>query len=231
MRNFRASLWIIASIYLLLSSCAQPQTTHYFLLDFVPQPTAARLAKGPWPHRVRIKDFSIAEAYHRDQMVYRQSAHELRFYNYELWAVKPEVLVSDMIFQQFRDAHLFMELTRSVEQEESEYILRGEITAIEEYDNVDQWYAHLAMSMSLQDSKTLAVVWSQTWDYRKKVAQQEPVFVVRELSVLLEKIGVEATDQLDAYFAKLPTTIPESSQAKDSDLPTPDTLPPPTLTP
>lgn len=195
-------LVLIGMILGLLLGCSPPKETRYYLLEYVPQPSQERLARGPWPARVRLKDFSIAEAYRRNQIVYRASAHEMRFYNYELWAVKPEYLVTDMLFRHFRDARMFQELTRSVEQEEADYILKGEVTALEEYDNEDQWYAHLALAMSLQNSRTLEVVWSHTWDYRKKVQRQEPVFVVRELSVLLERIVVEATQKLDVYFAK-----------------------------
>ncbi|NLB63435.1 MAG: hypothetical protein GX801_04930 [Fibrobacter sp.] len=238
--------WIL--IIVLLGACAKTNVTKYYMLDYVPEPTPERLAKGAWPVSVRIREFAIAEAYRRNQMVYRQSAHELRFYNYELWAVNPEYLVSDMIYKHIRDVKLFRELTRSVGAEESDYVLRGEITALEEYDSETHWYAHIALSMQLQETQSQSVVWARTWDYRKKVAQQEPVYVVRELSTLLEKIVDEAIADLDSLMESnfnaniqdktspqiiSPLTVPEPCPSEESDsvesdvLPVPEELPPP----
>lgn len=205
-------------LIVLLAGCAQTRTTKYYLLDYVPVPTPDRLEQGPWPVSVRVRDFSIAEAYRRNQIVYRQSAHELRFYNYELWAVKPEYLVTDMMFKHIRDVRLFQELTRSVGAEEADYVLRGEITALEEYDNDAQWYAHLALSMQLQSSRNQTVVWARTWDYRKKVAQQEPVYVVRELSTLLEKIVDEAVLDLDSLMSQTYASAATVSPAEPTPL-------------
>jgi len=183
-----------------LLACARPVETRYYMLDYVPTPTAARLQLGPWPYHVRIKDFTIAEAYRRDQIIYRQSPHELRFYNFELWAVKPEFLVTDMVFKHMREAHLFQDLQRTFEHDEPDFVLKGEITALEEYDNQSKWYAHLAFNMTLQDAQNQTVVWTQSWDYRKSVEQQEPVFIVRDLSVLLEKSVNESMASIDSVM-------------------------------
>ena len=195
MRNL---LFILIVIFLL--GCAHPVETRYYMLDYVPTPSAARLQLGPWPFHVRIKDFTISEAYRRDQIVYRQSPHELLFYNFELWAVKPEYLVTDMVFKQMREAHLFRDLQRNFEHDGPDFVLQGEITALEEYDNQSKWYAHLAFNMTLQDAQSQAVVWTQSWDYRMPVDQQEPVAVVRDLSLLLEKSVNEAMGSVDSVF-------------------------------
>lgn len=188
-------------IAVLLGGCfAKVRDTRYYLLDYVPTVSRERQARGPHPWRVRIREFSVAEAYRRNQIVYRQSAHQLRFYNFELWAVKPEHLITDMVFRHMRDAHVFEHVTRLIEQEPPHFVLSGEVTAIEEFDNRNQWYAHLAMNMELLDSRTQEVVWNRAWSYRKKVMQQEVVFVVRELSFLLETIVEESLDDMDSLF-------------------------------
>lgn len=193
-------LWSLYLCVIALCSCAAPKETRYYLLDYVPVQNAERKALGPWPYQVRIKDFIVAEAYRRNEIVYRQSPHEIRYYNYELWAVRPEFLITDKVYQHLRQVNLFRSITRTIEEEEGDYILTGEVTALEEYDNEDFWYAHLAMSMQLEDAKTGQNVWQGQWDYRKKVLQQEPVFVVRDLSLLLERVVSEATRSIDSLF-------------------------------
>jgi ABC-type uncharacterized transport system auxiliary subunit len=183
----------------------------------------------------------VAEAYRRNNIVYRQSPHELRFYSYELWAVKPEYLVTDMVFRHVETAKLFHEVTRTLDMIEPEFVLSGQVTALEEYDNKDEWYAHLAMNMTLQNTRTRQLVWSKAWDYRKKVRQLEPVFVVRELSSLLEVIADEAVASLDSALSRqvIPQAVPASDTIRSvypidnvvapppAVLPVPESLPPP----
>ena len=102
--------------------------------------------------------------------------------------------------------------------------------ALEEYDNEDEWYAHLAMNMTLQNVRTREQIWSRSWDYRKKVRQLEPVFVVRELSALLEVIVEEAVASIDSTLTKLPSQGPVLKDSTPSSLITPEPiLPPPQL--
>jgi len=226
----------ITAAVLLLSGCfARVQENRYYLLDYVPTPSAERLQKGAYPYSLRIKDFDVAEAYRRNNIVYRQSPHELRFYSYELWAVKPEYLVTDMVFRHLEAAKLFHDVTRSLDMVEPEYVLSGQVTALEEYDNKDEWYAHLAMAMTLQNTRTRQVVWSKSWDFRKKVRQLEPVFVVRELSALLEVATEDAVASLDAALQGLDSSevVPNLGPAatpQPETMPQPGVLPPPSST-
>jgi len=181
----------------------------YYQLDYVPTPKEM-LNETTYPYSVRIKDFDVAEVYRRNNIVYRQSPYKLHFYNYELWAIKPEYLVSDMLFRHLETSKIFSEVRRSIDVEEPDFTISGTIRALEEYDNQDEWYAHLAMNMHLQENRTKKILWSREWDYRKKVNNLEPIYVVRGLSELLEYINNEAIADIDSVM----NSITNSSAAK-----------------
>lgn len=233
----KSLLLLFASVFLLLGCFASVNENRYYLLDYVPTPPAERLEKGPYSYSLRIKDFEVGEAYRRNNLVYRKSPHELLFYNYELWAVKPEYLVTDMVFRHFEAADLFTNVTRTLDLVEPDFVLSGQVMALEEYDNENEWYAHIAMNMTLQNVRTREQVWSKAWDYRKKVRQLEPVFVVRELSALLEVIVEEAVASIDSTLAKSPKpALADSTPSSVTEpghilpppqLPVPEMLPPP----
>ena len=200
----------------------------YYQLDYVPTPKEM-LNEKTYPYTIRVKDFDVAEAYRRNNIIYRQSPYELHFYNYELWAVKPEYLVSDMLFRHLETAKIFTEVRRSIDVEEPDYTINGTIRALEEYDNQDEWYAHLALNMNLQDNRTKRVIWSREWDYRKRVSNEEPIFVVRGLSELLERINNEAISDIDSVMSTISVTektetIPPPPQIDPVEI---ETLPPP----
>jgi ABC-type uncharacterized transport system auxiliary subunit len=186
----------------------------YYQLDYVPTPKAMT-NDTIYPYTVRVKDFDVAEAYRRNNIVYRQSPYKLHFYNYEQWAVRPEYLVSDMLFRHLEAAQIFSEVRRSIDTDEPDFTISGTVRALEEYDNQDEWYAHLALHMALHDNKARKVIWSREWDYRKKVSNLETIYVIRGLSELLERINNEAVADIDSvirakFFAqeKLPKIEP-----------------------
>ncbi|MCL2284470.1 MAG: PqiC family protein [Fibromonadales bacterium] len=197
--------WLVVSglVALMLFGCfARVIESSYYQLDYVPTPKEM-LNSAAYPYTIRVKDFDVAEAYRRNNIVYRQSPYQLHYYNYELWAVKPEYLISDVLFRHLEAAKMFVEVRRSIDVEEPDFTISGTIRALEEYDNQDEWYAHLAINMNLQDNRTKRIVWSREWDYRKKVSNLEPIYVVRGLSELLELINNEAISDIDAVMASI----------------------------
>jgi len=207
MSNLRvtlASLVTIASIATIatLTSCYFGKTTDtkFYVLDYIPTPPKERIEKGAFPYVLRVRDCSIAEAYRRSQIVYRQSANQMQFYGYHLWAVDPDRMIGDLVIKHLKTFQLFENVTRTVENYVPDYFLGCEIQAIEEYDNKDAWYAHLAIEYQMENAKTNQVVWKKNYDLRKVVAQQEPVFVVRELNSLLETINTRLTQELEVVL-------------------------------
>lgn len=184
-------------VLFLLGCFGKAPENRYYLLDYVPTP--ARLAENspPLPVTLRVKNLNVDEAYSRPELVYRQSAHELRFYNYHQWAVKPEHLITDMVFKHIRTSNLFKSTTRTLMDFKPDYSLTGQVLALEEYDNQDKWFAHLSINFQLADNRSRAQIWNKMFDVRKEVAQHEPVFVVRELSYLLEHIMDKVVEELE----------------------------------
>lgn len=206
----------------LLAACgflAKPQVTQYYVLDYVPTPPKERIEKGPYPYVVRVRDCNIAEAYRRSQIVYRQSANQIQFYGLHLWAVDPDRMVNDLLVKHLKAAQLFQNVTRTVENYAPDYFLSCDIQAIEEYDNKDEWYAHMAIEYQLEDAKSNAIVWKKLFDVRKTVPQQQPVYVVRGLSFLVENINERLVKELDVILDEAKY---KSLTRKESDA---DTLP------
>ena len=212
-------LWAAAALAL-LSGCfwGKVPETKYYVLDYVPTPPAERLQKGPYPFVLRMRDCNIAEAYRRSQIVYRQSANQMQFYGLHLWAVDPDCMITDLAVKHLKAARLFENVTRMVENYVPDYYLSCDVQAVEEFDSKDQVYAHMAVEYSLEDAKTNQIAWKKLYDLRKSVAQQEPVYVVRELSVLAESINDRMVQELEVVLdeAKYKRQVKSDSSKSDS---------------
>lgn len=202
---------LAAVLALTLSGCffGRSPETKYYTLDYVPAVPAERLERGPYPFTVRLREPTIAEAYRRSQIVYRQSAYQMQFYSYHLWAVDPERMIGDLLFKHLGAARLFDNVTRVVEMTPPDFHVTTDVRAIEEFDAPDRWYAHLAIEYQLVDDRTGQVVWKQMYDLRKAVPQQEPVFVVRELTTLLSVMH-------DRVVAELEPVLQEAVARRDA---------------
>ena len=191
---------LAAAAALLTVSCffgGRTPKTQYYTLDYAPAPSVERLARGPYPFTVRLREASIAEAYRRSQIVYRQSAYQMQFYAYNLWAVDPERMVGDLLFKHLRAARLFENVTRVAETQPPDFQISCDVRAIDEYDGPDQWFAHIAIEYQLIDEKNGQILWKQLYDLRKAVPQQEPVYVVRELATLVSLIHDRLVDEVE----------------------------------
>ncbi|MDR2555169.1 MAG: ABC-type transport auxiliary lipoprotein family protein [Fibromonadaceae bacterium] len=220
---------ISATVAMLLGCWGRVIESSYYQLDYVPTPKEM-LEETSSQYTVRIKDFNVAEAYRRNNIVYRQSPYKLHFYNYDLWAVKLEYMIPDMFFRHLDAAKIFSEVRRGMDMDESDYTISGTIRAIEEYDNQDEWYAHLAMNINLQESRSRRTLWSKEWDYRKKVSNLETIYVVRGLSELLEYIHNEAIADIDSVIRAQVGGVKQAGTYKNVPLTNSvemETLPPP----
>ena len=216
----------------LLSRNDGKNKTHRYVLEYdLPVDTTASKSP-PWQANVWVRDFSITEPYRQNEIVYRASKYQMEMYDFELWALKPKIMISDMVFKHLRDAQIFQQVSRSIEVENVDYVLRGEITALEEVDQDSTWFAHLAMSMYFVDNHTQKVVWTRSWDDQEKLQKNEPEFVVRSLSHLLEIVVTEAVEDLDSLMAGIqPQSNGQSTRTKqapkEKPLTPPINLPPP----
>jgi ABC-type uncharacterized transport system auxiliary subunit len=216
----------------LLSRNDGKNKTHRYVLEYDPPVDTTKSKSPPWQANVWVRDFSITEPYRQNEIVYRESKYQMDVYDFELWALKPKFMISDMVFKHLRDAQIFQQVSRSIEVENVDYVLRGEITALEEVDQDSTWFAHLAMSMYFVDNHTQKVLWTRSWDEQEKLQKNEPEFVVRSLSHLLEGVVTEAVSDLDSLMAGIqPKSKAQSTKTKQEPqkktLAPPINLPPP----
>jgi ABC-type uncharacterized transport system auxiliary subunit len=198
-------------------SCGTIPIKQFYVLNYVPLSPAGRLLSTPYPFTVRLKEFDIEDAYNRSQIVYRQSPFELRYYFYKLWAVKPNKMITDLVQKHLEGIGFISHIIRRYDEGlKPDYELSGNIEALEEYDSDQLWYAHLAIRMTLTRLSDSRVMYSRSFDNRKRVYQYSPDNVVREMSAILEFVINQAVHDMDAVFSHEYGTTTGPPSAADS---------------
>ena len=123
----------------------------YYILDYRPVPRDSVLTVNPpFPYKVQVQTMKIPRTFDRVNIVVRYSAHRLDYYRYNLWAIRPQIVISDLIAKQISTYGIFQKCQREFLEERPDYEIFGTIEAIEKFDNESYTAAHLAIKLYLR---------------------------------------------------------------------------------
>lgn len=173
----------------------------YFSFKAPTEASVERYVRPRYPVQIRIRRFDTPTAYDRQEIVYRSSAYELRYYWYRLWVTKPKRMLTELVGAYLRASNLVSEVVYDIAERLPDYVLESEITAIEEINASDgRWFAHLGMRFSLQRFESRKIVWQHDFDVRKPVYTRDPIHVVKVLSDIYEEQMAVVVERMDRYL-------------------------------
>lgn len=193
-----------------------PERT-YYSIDYAlgTQPTNS---SPKYSKTVVIQNITTALAYDRQEIVYRSNPYEFQYYWYRLWASKPRKMLRELIVGHLRYTNLFTSVTSTIEDKLPDYQLDIEISSIEELDVSDtEWYAHLGLRFTLQTIDMNQTVWTYAFDSKIPVASNQPVYVVKAMSELLNTELVKAFQSLDQKLSVI-EHVRHSSQSESDGI-------------
>lgn len=193
----------------------------YFSIDYT-LGTQPKNTTPKYKETVVLHNISTALAYDRQEIVYRSNPYEFQYYWYRLWASKPKKMLRELILGHLKYTNMFKSVSGKVEDSMPDYLLNVDILSIEELDVSDtEWYAHLNLEFTLIRESDKSVVWTYTFDSRRSVADNQPVYVVKAMSELLDAELVKAFQDLDKRLsvksASESETATESGNGVDFD--------------
>lgn len=196
----RSILAVVAAACLpcLVGGCfsAQIAERSYYVLHGV---SASITDDRPIAGLLRVRNMDAASIYEKFQIVVRRNPYELLYSESNVWAVKPNQMVSDVIARALGEVGSFTAVQRELGELRPDYILSGDLNSIEIYDSGDLWYAHLSITLRLTRYDSGATLLSFDFDERKDVPTRTFAQGARALSELLST----AVDELIVKLGKL----------------------------
>ena len=177
---------------------ARPNLRSYFV---IPSEPVAPFEKPLFTGMIRVRDMDSDSIYDKFQIVVRKSPYELNYSEPNVWAVKPTSMVSDVVALTLQATNTFAAVSRQLGEVRPDYVLGGDLRAIEIYDSDDTWYAHLSIALRLTHFSTGETLWSHQFDARKEVSRDNFSHAVRGISELLSSALVEGLDNLRNKYA------------------------------
>ena len=145
--------------------------------------------------RVHVKKFTIDPAYQRSNIVYRESPYDFMFYDLDLWATRPEQMLTQVAGEYLVKSNLF----KSVELKpmgKPDFELLGNVDAIEEIDEGSSQYAHLALQLTFRKTGEDAPLWEKRYDERQSMNKRDAHSAAESLSKLYAKFMQDALENI-----------------------------------
>lgn len=145
--------------------------------------------------RVHVKKFTIDPAYQRSNIVYRESPYDFMFYDLDLWATRPEQMLTQVASEYLVKSNYF----KSVDLKpmgKPDFELLGNVDAIEEIDEGNSQEAHLAVQLTFRKVGEDTPLWEKRYDERQSMNKRDAHSAAEALSKLYAKYMQDALENI-----------------------------------
>ncbi len=194
--QFRIFLSFLA-LFSLVACGGGPQTYYYVLQA---PPAVQKMAVPPISAVLGVEAFTADLPFQDNRIVYRDSPYEVHFYHYQRWIAPPPQLVAEAVRNGLKAAGLFQQVVEWPSVSRVDYILRGRVKSLEEWDEEKAWYGKVAIHFQLYDNRN-KLVWEEEISHRTAAESKSPLAVVKAINQSLDKVIQEAVEKLSEKFS------------------------------
>jgi len=185
----RKSNWFLLLILLTVAGCtSQAVFTTYYLLDYYPSAKNSDLILDePLPYKTQVLNFKIPRSFDSIRIIARFSSHQINYYRYSLWAVRPQVAVADLVAQHINAYDMFQKCQREFLEDIPDYEITGEIFQIELFESEAYSAAHLKMAFELYDRNKAEILVRHAFDREYPIPAQNMTIFAKALSDIINE--------------------------------------------
>ncbi len=188
-------------LFMFIGCAGQALVTTYYLLDYYPTTTSLKLLReNPLPYRVQVMNFKIPRSFDSIRIIARFSSHQINYYRYSLWAVRPQVAATDLLIQHINAYQLFQACQREYLTERPDYEITGEIFQIEKFESEGYSAAHLKAAFEMVDREKNETIIRYEFDRETKVPEQDMAIFAKALSDIIQSETELFLEEVVDYF-------------------------------
>ncbi len=164
---------VLAVFFLiLLPGCSKKALIRKYYVIEAQNESPFNLQVEPLPFSVDVRDFYVSKAFEQARIAVRSESHELDYYFYHYWAVRPSAAIADIIHSLIVRENIFRSCRRGYTQA-PDFIITGQIYALERVENRNQKAAHVSGIIELVDAKTENPVVRYEFDQTQELLEDQ----------------------------------------------------------
>lgn len=191
-------LALVATVLAAPLACKIPQT-RYYSIEY-PHASDAGASAPRISASMVVERFRGSDAYTTDRLAYRESEHEINFYEYHRWTSSPVEIATEAMLHTLKMRGRFNDVHSLRESERGDLILRGRVEHFEETDQPSV-AARVELHLDVFEAKTRERLWSGHLETSEPVSDRTVPGIVAALDKSLKRCADALASQIEAALA------------------------------
>lgn len=179
---------ILAGIMILMAGCMSEKTVvrKYYILE-LPEETHNIRPDPPVkiPGTCEIRQVIVNPVHDNREIANRSDSHEITYYMYHQWAVRPAEAMHQLLYEFLSEAGLFESVYKRYNRDIPDYFFEARVNDLEVVEEGETFSAHVNISLSLVDNSNNNVIMSHHADRSEILRQKDINLFASELSSIL----------------------------------------------
>ena len=193
-------LYLAISLLMMLSSCMSEHAVikKYYTIEWqIDQNDAHKAAASVIRGACEIKQIEISPLYEGNQIVNRSNSHEITYYKYHQWAVRPSVAITEVIRNSLEISGTFESVSTRYSRIIPDYRFVTVIHQLEIIENSEAFSAHLNLEFRIINNSNDQVLLNYKADRREPLPEKELNLFASAVSNLIYKELQEFISQIE----------------------------------
>lgn len=192
-------LYSIIPIILVLTGCMSEKTIvmKYYVLDNPAEQythgfDSGRVIKGV----CEVEETEINPVLETNQIINRSNSHEITYYKYHQWAIRPSIAVMEIVQNHLESSGVFENVYSRHRRSIPDYRFVTSLHRLEVIENNESFSAHVKLEYSIIDNTNDQVLLIHQTDRTSALTAKDLNLFVREVSNIIYQ-------ELNAFIAKI----------------------------
>lgn len=174
-----------------------PEATRFYLLDYPADIELDLPVNGPFFDKsCTITPVDVSPAYSTHQIAIRENSHEIKYFALNIWAIRPEQSLTNIMDEFFRNHKVFESVQLSASGTETGFTLGTTVYTLEVVQERRDYYARLRVAFQLKDNHSNQIIYDHRAD--KRVLLEE-----RDLNLFAAAISQIFVEELAEFVNKI----------------------------
>jgi ABC-type uncharacterized transport system auxiliary subunit len=177
-----------------VSGCSFGSKTTYSVNQYTleyPSPTLREFVQ--LNELIKVETFSVAHAFDTSAIVYRDGPNLRNIDPYNRWRTKPGEMVTDFLIRDLRHSGLFQAVFSYIQNEETRYLLEGQVNEFLESKDKDGLNAVFSLNITFFDlskkETTEKVLFQRDYRYTEPLERETYGGLAQAMSKAMEKFS------------------------------------------
>ncbi len=198
---------IIVLLMILSSGCSFGSKTTYSVNQYTleyPSPILKEIVqiKG----LIKVERFSVANAFDTSAIVYRDGPNLRKIDPYNRWRTKPGDMVTDFLIRDLRHSGLFQAVFSYNDNDETRYLLEGQVYEFLESKEEDGFKAVLSLDVTFQDMSkkdvTERILFQRSYGYTEPLERETYGSLAQAMSKAMERFSRQMITDLHQAMSR-----------------------------